>query len=413
MVVHSPPKGRNGYKAWNKKYLIRSLLGLPVPPKRFVHPEFQGLEDPAAAEAAAKSGQPTGVQVVSGDAAKFASHEVFDRDVYANSDVITAERVAVEGDESVFSFGTAEDFWFTLVNEASWASLIGGELMVEALMILMCGFILTFVALVEGKTVTVATLGSKVLLSLTTVRLSTDSIYGWQAGTPSTPVEIFILAIFGWVHWLILSIASALIVARALRPATSGLFSPDMVVNSDSAQVRFMVLRNQHQGKMGFLYNLEFQMQAMTVGGQTIDLPLIRNKYAQWLNSNNIITLRHPVTDPSSPFNPEREGGPVKVSNIFVTLTAMDVDGNSVLESVIYYDPNNLDKDLEEKLRPFPRVLMNHKFVDMYRIAKHPETGDWAKAAPVFICNLDNFIKVAELQPDESGFLVGTKDGLQ
>ena len=34
-----------------------------------------------------------------------------------------------------------------------------------------------------------------------------------------------------------------------------------------------------------------------TINGQTVDMPLIRSKYALWRNSNNIITLRHSVKD--------------------------------------------------------------------------------------------------------------------
>ena len=80
------------------------------------------------------------------------------------------------------------------------------------------------------------------ILALTTVRLSTDKIFGWQPTKASTPLEITVLAIYGWIHWLLLSVASALIVARALRPARSGIFSPDSVVNDDSLQVRRCVL---------------------------------------------------------------------------------------------------------------------------------------------------------------------------
>ena len=142
---------------------------------------------------------------------------------------------------------------------------------------------------------------------------------------------MYVLAVYGWAHWLLLSVASALIVARALRPARSGLFSPDCVVNDDSLQVRFMCLRNQMQNGMGFLYNLEFVMQGMTLGGQTTDMPLLRSKYATWRNGNNIITLRHDVKKETSPFNENYPGGAQKVRDVFVTVSALDCDGNQVL----------------------------------------------------------------------------------
>ena len=64
-----------------------------------------------------------------------------------------------------------------------------------------------------------------------------------------------------------------------------------------------MVLRNSNQSSMGFLYNMEFTMQGMTSSGQTVDLPLVRSRYATWRNQCNIITLRHSVKDAASPFN--------------------------------------------------------------------------------------------------------------
>jgi len=273
-------------------------------------------------------------------------------------------------------------------------------------MIVCCAVILAVIAMLEGLAGP-GTFASKVLLSLTTVRLSTDSIYGWQAGRPSSTAEVTVLALFGWIHWLILSVAAALIVARALRPTRSGIFSPDLVLNESGAQVRFMVLRNQLQTKLGFLYNLEFQMQAMTDGGLTLDMPLLRSKYATCLNQTNIITLRHVTSNSESPFCPTREGGPIKVQQIYVTLTALDCDGNTVLESILYVDPRRLSAETEAKFRPFPRILHNHAFVDMYRMARHPETGELIKTDPTFINNLDNFVKVRPLKYGEPGFTIG------
>ena len=141
--------------------------------------------------------------------------------------------------------------------------------MLEGIVIFSCGCLLTIAQDDRRDSGSNATFKDNLLLSLTTVRLSTDKIFGWQPTTASSPLEVCVLALYGWTHWLLLSVASALIVARALRPARSGLFSPDMVVNNDSVQVRFMVLRNQIQNGMGFLYNMEFTMQGMTINGQT------------------------------------------------------------------------------------------------------------------------------------------------
>ena len=88
-----------------------------------------------------------------------------------------------------------------------------------------------------------------------------------------------------------------------------------------------MVLRNSNQSSMGFLYNMEFTMQGMTSSGQTVDLPLVRSRYATWRNQCNIITLRHSVKDAASPFNAGYPGGAQKVETVFVTLAALDIDG--------------------------------------------------------------------------------------
>ena len=287
---HKAPWGFNGYGAWNRRHAARSLLRLPVPPGEFRHPDFAAAfakadrdaakqrvsPAPAAEETAPKKAAPGGA-----DGPDLRSRETLDASVFHNADILAPYTVAIEGEASVFSFGTLEDVWFRLVHELSWSKLIVGELLSELLVILLCGSLLTLAQVIEEQNVRFR---DNVILALTTVRLSTDKIFGWQPTKASTPLEITVLAIYGWIHWLLLSVASALIVARALRPARSGIFSPDSVVNDDSLQVRFMVLRHSNQSSMGFLYNMEFTMQGMTSSGQTVDLPLVRSKYATWRN---------------------------------------------------------------------------------------------------------------------------------
>ena len=93
-----------------------------------------------------------------------------------------------------------------------------------------------------------------------------------------------------------------------------------------------------------------------------------------------------------------------------MTLSAMDMDGNSVLMSAVFLDPQLMDPTVEKKLRPFSRVLHNHKFVDMYRVARHPETGQMATSDPKFVCNLDNFIKTAPIQEGDPGYIMSAPD---
>ena len=413
---HKAPWGFNGYGAWNRRHAARSLLRLPVPPGEFRHPDFAAAfakadrdaakqrvsPAPAAEETAPKKAAPGGA-----DGPDLRSRETLDASVFHNADILAPYTVAIEGEASVFSFGTLEDVWFRLVHELSWSKLIVGELLSELLVILLCGSLLTLAQVIEEQNVRFR---DNVILALTTVRLSTDKIFGWQPTKASTPLEITVLAIYGWIHWLLLSVASALIVARALRPARSGIFSPDSVVNDDSLQVRFMVLRNSNQSSMGFLYNMEFTMQGMTSSGQTVDLPLVRSRYATWRNQCNIITLRHSVKDAASPFNAGYPGGAQKVETVFVTLAALDIDGNQVMLSAVYYDPTLLSSAIERRARPFSRILRNHRYVDMYRVARHPATGAMATREPKYVCNLDNFIKTLPIQEGEPGFIESAPD---
>ena len=413
---HKAPWGFNGYGAWNRRHAARSLLRLPVPPGEFRHPDFAAAFAKADRDAAKQRVSPAPAETaptvtVPGGAATdgpdLRSRETLDASVFHNADILAPYTVAIEGEASVFSFGTLEDVWFRLVHELSWSKLIVGELISELLVILLCGSLLTLAQVIEEQNVRFR---DNVILALTTVRLSTDKIFGWQPTKASTPLEITVLAIYGWIHWLLLSVASALIVARALRPARSGIFSPDSVVNDDSLQVRFMVLRNSNQSSMGFLYNMEFTMQGMTSSGQTVDLPLVRSRYATWRNQCNIITLRHSVKDAASPFNAGYPGGAQKVETVFVTLAALDIDGNQVMLSAVYYDPTLLSSAIERRARPFSRILRNHRYVDMYRVARHPATGEMATREPKYVCNLDNFIKTLPIQEGEPGFIESAPD---
>ena len=82
--------------------------------------------------------------------------------------------------------------------------------------------LLTLVAAAEGASLDSTLFGEKLLLSFTTVRISTDSVYGWEEKTPSTKPEIIVLALIGWFHWLLLSVAGAIIVTRAVEAAAAG-----------------------------------------------------------------------------------------------------------------------------------------------------------------------------------------------
>ena len=126
--------------------------------------------------------------------------------------------------------------------------------------------------------------------------------------------------------------------------------------------------------------------------------------------AGNIITLRHSVKDAASPFNAGYPGGAQKVETVFVTLAALDIDGNQVMLSAVYYDPTLLSSAIERRARPFSRILRNHRYVDMYRVARHPATGAMATKEPKYVCNLDNFIKTLPIQEGEPGFIESAPD---
>ena len=365
---------------FNPRHLVRSILGLRVPPGRFVHPAFGPTKGAGKLAPAERDDGGRDMQ----------SREAYGTRFYDQDRYIAEWQIGIQGEESVISAGTFHDLWHSLVTTWSWQLLIASEVVLEVIFIVGCGVLLYAAGKVEG---TDPSFGGKVLLALTTVRLSTDSIYGWQAGEPSTPVEVLILATFGWVHWFFLSLAAALIVARALRTEKGAFFAPDMVVTPEkTVQIRFMVSRVA-EGSKGSLYNLDFRVQAWDTYWGMHDIVLKRSSYATCI-SNDTLTLRHSFDlQPDSPFNPDREGGPLTVSQVMIVLTALDTDGNSVVEAISYYNPACMVRAVEEKVRPFPRILFDTTFVDTYTTVKDPVTHEGVTVPPTVVCDLDNFVR--------------------
>ena len=128
---------------------------------------------------------------------------------------------AAEGDEMALSISFGEDIWHLLTVDLSIAKLLVLEATMELFMIVSFAMLMFLVDIAEGFTddQTKAELfRSKLLLALTAVRLSTDSIFGWEGRRASSGIEVAILALQGWFHWILLSVAGAVIVARALKP---------------------------------------------------------------------------------------------------------------------------------------------------------------------------------------------------
>ena len=65
------------------------------------------------------------------------------------------------------------------------------------------------------------------------MRLNTDSIFGFKPRPVSSGTEIMVLVIEGWFHWLLLQIAGAIIVSRALLPHRQMVFAHACVADTD------------------------------------------------------------------------------------------------------------------------------------------------------------------------------------
>jgi hypothetical protein len=126
-----------------------------------------------------------------------------------------------QGDQARLSFSLFEDIWHLLTVDLPLMKVLLIEISIELLLILTTTILLTLLSLATGEN-THETTGElfvfKLLLSLSTVRLSTDSVWGWREGPVSPPVEVILLSLHSWLHWLLLNIASAIVVARAMRP---------------------------------------------------------------------------------------------------------------------------------------------------------------------------------------------------
>jgi hypothetical protein len=142
------------------------------------------------------------------------------------------------------------------------------------------------------------------LLSLATVRIASDSIFGWQERTPSSKPEVCVLALLGWCHWLLLSVAGAVIVARALKPLQQVAFAPDCVWGADDLSFRLVLIR-----RSVILYDLQVRIQAFA-GGRIFDLPLTNGStgYARWTGVFPL-TFKHALDEDERPPQSRHGGG--------------------------------------------------------------------------------------------------------
>lgn len=242
-------------------------------------------------------------------------------------------------DDGLRSVSLGEDVWHILTVQMSLPRLLMLEIYAEFFFILVGAVLLTLVAAAEGNRLDSTLLGDKLLLSFTTVRISTDSVYGWAEKTPSTKPEIVVLALLGWFHWLLLSVAGAIIVARALKPLQQVAFAPDCVMNEQEISVRMIKVR-----PSVMLYDLQVSMTLQAsfeaAGGwgrgqcrKPLEIQNTKGRYGLWTDFP--LTVKHDVTSPDSPV---RNLGPDQFWMFLeITVTGIDSNGNPVFASANYH----------------------------------------------------------------------------
>jgi len=321
--------------------------------------------------------------------------------VHALERDVSREALCPEGDQGAISVSLAEDLWFLLTEELSlWAVLLL-EIALEMTLIVVFALLLTLASVAEssGEGTVGAIFRSKLLLSLTSVRLSTDSIFGWQTTRASSGLEVAILAVQGWAHWLLLSVAGAVIVARALRPLKQVVFSPDAILTDDEISVRMQILRH-HAVE---LLNLEINFQAIATGGRVHQLPLANGVagYAGWAGAAPL-TIRH-VIDENSPLHDDFPGGKLSLQYCRVSVSAVDSNGNPVNAVANYYAQDGFFYGMEDWQGAWrargvlpPRILSGVRWKDQIRRIRDQTTGKAVvgHGLPVFYLNLDNFSQV-------------------
>jgi hypothetical protein len=305
---------------------------------------------------------------------------------------------APEGrDDALRSVSLGEDLWHILTVDMSLPRLLMLEIYAEFFFILTGAVLLTLVAAAEGASLDSTLFGEKLLLSFTTVRISTDSVYGWEEKTPSTKPEIVILALLGWFHWLLLSIAGAIIVTRALKPLQQVAFAPDAIMNDEEISVRLITLR-----PSVLLYDVQIHMKLIAAYkdpetgnfvGALRPLEIAHTKGHYGLFKHFPMTARH-VNSPTSPL---RDTTVDHIMLLEVTVTATDSNGNPVFAGANYHPPNShiVKSSCHQGAygeRLYPRLLRG-KWRDQMRPFKEANTGAPFKATdlPLYVYNMDNF----------------------
>jgi hypothetical protein len=301
--------------------------------------------------------------------------------------------------DALLSLSLGEDIWHILTVDMSLPRLLLLEVLIEFTFIFIGSVALTSVAAAEGQDLDSDLLSSKLMLSLTTVRISSDAIFGWAERTPSTKPEIAVLALLGWFHWLLLSVAGAIIVARALRPLQQVAFAPDCAINEMEVAIRMTVLR-----RTVVIYDVQVKMM-VTIRGMRHNLPMARGLTSYDHISAIPMTFKHDITDENSPlYNRDFS----TVQSIGISVRATDDSGNPVIAHAVYYNPKSWVAGKPEfqalfaNRSPFPRILRGN-FADQIRMFRLPnsEATYVGSSVPMWMYNMENFSRVVPLEEQE------------
>ena len=311
-----------------------------------------------------------------------------------------------EGDLAAFSAGLGEDLWHMLTTEMSWQKVLLFEVLAEVTLILVFTCLMCVASLFSGEGTDLDAgelFSSKLLLAFSTVRISSDAIFGWTAREESSPGEVALVAILGWLHWLLLSVASALIVGRALSKQQQFVFSPDCTIgiNTWAGQrtleltVRCSVLRPQY---VKVLQHIEMKLQ-MNVLGTGVNYPL---KLKGGINGYPLQTTHVPlhfrhVIDLDSPIM--QTGGPARILSVMASVSAEDEVGNRISQATVYNNPAGpTTKRFADNGYCPRRVLFGAKFADQVRffVPKDADGNDEAGLNRRTVINLDTFHRVVK-----------------
>jgi len=372
---------------------LRRILALSNQNGKLLHPkEWSSPTEPMYDDSVAVD--PLNLSETSGEA-HIDSRTFFDTRVEALETKMWDDFFQPQGDQARLSFSLFEDIWHLLTVDLPLAKVLLLEISLELLLIILTTIFLTLLALAMGEN-SLDTTGElfvfKLLLSLSTVRLSTDSVWGWREGPISPPIEVILLSLHSWLHWLLLNVASAIVVARAMRPIKQVTFTNDCVLDQEFLNIRLQILRFKTVG----LKNLSISLSATGNDGVFFDLPLTNgmNNIPMWRGAGPM-NIKHQITQ-DSPLHPSKQ---VKLNLIRISLQATDTSGLPVNETMTWYDMSSIfmtdgaTRNFKDKGVKPPQIIYGAKWRDAYSFYKN------FPHLPALSVDLNNFTRAVVSEP--------------